>query len=369
MSVQPQVPEGTIASNDITREELQLATRNHGMPLEALRYDITPTGLHYLLIHYDIPHIDPAAWSLELGGAVARPTRYTLEDLQAREVVTRPVTMECAGNGRARLSPRAQSQPWLLEAVGTGMWTGTPLWPLLEEAGLQPDVVDIVFTGLDRGREGGVEQQYERSLTPDQARDDGALLVYHLNGAALPPQHGFPLRLLVPGWYGMASVKWLGRITASTEPFTGYQQARAYRYRDEPEEDGEPVTRIQVRSLMIPPGIPDFLTRQRHLTAGPVMLEGRAWSGCGAISRVEVSVDGGEHWTEAEVDDPVASYAWQAWRWRWDATPGTYELVCRAGDTSRYRQPLEHRWNLGGYADNTVQRLAVVVTAGADADS
>ena len=367
MSVQPQVPEGTLATNEITREELQLATRNHGMPLEALRYDVTPTGLHYLLIHYDIPHVDPTTWSLEVDGAVARPARYTLEDLRSREVVTRPATMECAGNGRARLSPRALSQPWLLEAVGTGMWSGTPLWPLLEEAGLASDVVDIVFTGLDRGREGGIEQHYQRSLTLDQARDDGALLVYELNGAPLPPQHGFPLRLLVPGWYGMTNVKWLGRITASREPFTGYQQTRSYRYRDEPDEVGEPVTRIQVRSLMIPPGVPDFFTRERHVTGGSVLLEGRAWSGAGAITRVEVSVDGGEHWDEAEVDAPVDDYVWQAWRWQWDATEGTYELVCRAGDAARFRQPLEHRWNLGGYADNTVQRLRVVVTDGGDA--
>ena len=366
MSVEPQGPAGTVASDQITPEELQLATRNHGMPLEAMRHEVTPVGLHYLLIHYDIPHIHQVAWSLEVDGAVARPIRYTLEDLRAREAVTRRVTMECAGNGRARLSPRALSQPWLLEAVGTGRWTGTPLWPLLEEAGPQSDVIDIVFTGLDRGVEGGIEQQYQRSLTLEQAREDEALLVYELNGAPLPPQHGFPLRLVVPGWYGMASVKWLGQITASTEPFVGYQQVRAYRYRDEPGDDGEPVDRIRVRSLMTPPGIPDFFTRQRYLPAGPVTLEGRAWSGYGAVSRVEVSVDGGEHWSFAELDDPVTKHAWQAWRWRWDATPGTHELVCRAGDTAGYRQPLDHRWNLGGYAVNTVQRMTVMVTGDAD---
>jgi DMSO/TMAO reductase YedYZ molybdopterin-dependent catalytic subunit len=336
------------------------------MPLEAMRHEVTPVGLHYLLIHYDIPHIHQVAWSLEVDGAVARPIRYTLEDLRAREAVTRRVTMECAGNGRARLSPRPLSQPWLLEAVGTGRWTGTPLWPLLEEAGLSADVAAIVFTGLDRGVEGGIEQQYQRSLTLEQARNAEALLVYDLNDAPLPPQHGFPLRLMVPGWYGMASVKWLGRITASTEPFAGYYQARSYRYRDEPDDDGEPVERMHVRSLMIPPGVPDFFTRQRHLKAGPVTLEGRAWSGHGAVSRVEVSVDGGERWNFAELDDPVEEHAWQAWRWRWDAPPGTHELVCRAGDTAGHRQPLDHRWNLGGYAVNTVQRITVVVTGDAD---
>ena len=362
MSADAQVPAGTVSSADITREELQLAVRNHGMPLEAMRHDITPVGLHYLLIHYDIPVVDPGSWMLDIGGAVDRAVRVRLDDLRARDAVTRPVTMECAGNGRARLTPRALSQPWLLEAVGTGAWTGTPLWPLLEEAGLHRDVVDIVFTGLDHGVEGGIEQHYERSLTPDQARDGEVLLVYELNGAPLPPQHGFPVRLLVPGWYGMASVKWLTRITAVTEPFAGYQQARAYRYRAEPDDDGEPVRRIAVRSLMVPPGIPDFYTRQRYLRPGAVTLEGRAWSGHGPVTDVDVSTDGGEHWTAADLSEPVARHAWQAWRLTWDARPGTHELVCRATDAAGNAQPLEHRWNLGGYAVNTVHRVPVVVT-------
>lgn len=362
MTADALVPPGTTAAIDLTREELQLAARNHGMPLETMRFDITPVGLHYLLIHYDIPQVDPAQWTLEVAGAVERPAVYTLDDLRARDAVTHPVTMECAGNGRARLNPRALSQPWLLEAIGTGEWTGTPLWPLLEEAGLTSDVVDIVFTGLDRGVEAGVEQRYERSLTPEQVRDGEVLLVYGLNGAPLPPQHGFPLRLLVPGWYGMASVKWLSHITASTDPFTGYQQTRAYRYRADADDVGEPVTRIQVRSLMVPPGIPDFFTRQRYVQPGPVLLEGRAWSGSGDIDRVEISVDDGEQWVAAELEKPMGRYAWQGWRLRWQAVPGTHVLVCRATDTAGNSQPLDHRWNLGGYAVNTVHRVPVVVT-------
>ena len=120
----------------ISQEELQLAARNHGMPLEALRWDVTPVGLHYLLIHYDIPVVDPAAWRLEVGGRVERELSLSLEDLRARPAVTRAVTMECAGNGRARLEPHVVSQPWLLEAVGNAEWTGVPVAALLEEAGL-----------------------------------------------------------------------------------------------------------------------------------------------------------------------------------------------------------------------------------------
>src|SRR5881398_475623 len=133
----------------IGRDELALATRNHGLPLEALRYDVTPPGLHYVLTHYDIPAVDPGSWRLEIGGAVARPVSLSLEELVRRPQVTSRVLLECAGNGRARLEPRPVSQPWLLEAVGTAEWTGTPLRALLDEAGLGDDAIEILFTGLD----------------------------------------------------------------------------------------------------------------------------------------------------------------------------------------------------------------------------
>ena len=352
----------------ISLEELQLAARNHGMPLEALRYEITPVGLHYLLIHYDIPAVDPGRWRLRLDGRVARPRSLTLEELRARPSVTRPVTMECAGNGRARLSPRAISQPWLTEAVGTAEWTGVPLAALLADAGVAGDAVEVVFTGLDRGVEGGVEQRYQRSLALAEARREEVLLAWAVNGQPLPPQHGFPLRLLVPGWYGMTSVKWLERITVSAEPFDGYQQARAYRWRSDPDEPGEPVTRIVPRSLMVPPGIPDFLTRRRFVPLGPCRLEGRAWSGWGPIVRVEVSADGGRSWAAAELADPPAPNAWQAWSYTWEPPgPGEYGLCCRAADATGREQPTTPRWNLGGYADNDVQRVPVTVP-GDDAD-
>ena len=146
---------GPVSTEGITPEELRLAARNHGLPLEALSYPITPAGLHYLLIHYDIPVVEPQAFRLELGGAVSRPMSVSLDDLRARERVTMPVTFECAGNGRALLEPRPLSQPWLTEAVGTAEWGGTPLWPLLEEAGVADGAVEVLFTGLDRGVEGG----------------------------------------------------------------------------------------------------------------------------------------------------------------------------------------------------------------------
>jgi sulfane dehydrogenase subunit SoxC len=349
----------------ISLEELQLAARNHGMPLEALRHEITPLGLHYLLTHYDIPVVDAGSWELAVGGRVQRELSLSLEDLQARETVTMPITMECAGNGRARLSPRPLSQPWLVEAVGTAEWTGTPLRGLLEEAGIADGAVEVLFTGLDRGVEGGVEQRYERSLTLAEALGEDVLLAYEMGAEPLPPQHGFPLRLVVPGWYGMTNVKWLERITVLDEPFQGYQQARGYRFRQQDDEEGEPVSRMVPRSLMVPPGIPDFMTRERTVEPGRCTVRGRAWSGLGSIERVEVSDDGGGSWSEARLGPLPSRWAWRSWEWNWDPSePGAYELCCRATDVSGNTQPLVAPWNLGGYANNEVQRVPVLVSAG-----
>ena len=346
----------------ITLDELRLAARNHAMPLEALRWPITPVGLHYLLVHYDVPLVDPAAWRLEVGGAVERPLTFTLDDLRARPRVELTATMECAGNGRSLLEPRPISQPWLTEAVGTARWTGVVLAEVLEEAAPEARAVDVVFAGLDRGIEGEVEQRYERSLPLAEALESGAVLAYEMNGAPLPPQHGFPLRLVVPGWYGMTNVKWLAAITVTTEPFTGYQVESGYRIRQTEEEEGRPVTRMRPRSLMVPPGIPDFATRDRVVDAGPVPLEGRAWSGRAPVERVEVSVDGGATWADAVLEDePAGPWAWRGWTFGWDAEPGEHVLCCRATDGTGDVQPLEPEWNLGGYENNAVQRVPVTV--------
>jgi DMSO/TMAO reductase YedYZ molybdopterin-dependent catalytic subunit len=349
----------------ISLEELQLAARNHGTPLEILREPITPIGLHYLLIHYDIPEVDPGTWRLTVDGLVATELSLDLDAIRALPAHEVVATMECAGNGRARLEPRPVSQPWLLEAVGTGRWRGARLRDVLEQAGVDPGAVEVLFTGLDRGIENDEVQFFQRSLTLADARPPEVLLAYELNGVPLPPQHGFPLRLLVPGWYGMTSVKWLTRITLLDEPFTGYQQARGYRLRQNDEDDGEPLSRIYPRALMVPPGIPDFMTRERTVTAGPVTVEGRAWSGHAPIAAVELSVDGGATWQDARLDPPeLGPWAWRRWSSDWDAGPGRHVLACRARDAAGNAQASEPRWNVGGYANNEVQRVVVTVTPG-----
>ena len=332
-------------------EEVQLAIRNRGMPLEALRYPITPTGLHYLLVHYDIPEVDADIWRLWLGGRVAQPLSLSLDDLRRRPAQTLAVTMECAGNGRGQMSPRRISHPWMGDAIGTAEWTGTPLRGLLEEAGLRPEAVELVFTGLDRGIEARQVQAYQRSLSLDDANRPEVLLAYAMNGEPLQPQHGYPLRLIVPGWYGMTSVKWLDQIEAVAGPFQGFQMAHAYRYAPSAEMVGEPVNLIKVRALMAPPGIPDFMTRARLVPAGR-----------GSVTRVEVSADGGGTWAEAEVGEHLSPFAWADWSFEWDAQPGTVTLCVRATDAAGNVQPLETEWNYGGYGNNAVQKVSVIVS-------
>ena len=348
------------ADEGIGKDELGLAARNHGMPLEAMRWDVTPTGMHYLLTHYDIPAVDEQSWRLDVSGLVDVGLSLSLDDLRNRPSISHTVTMECAGNGRARLLPRPVSQPWLHEAVGTMRWTGTPLAGLLREARLEPRATDVIFTSLDHGVERGVEQSYQRGLSLDDALREEVLLAYECNSAPLPPQHGFPLRLVVPGWYGMTSVKWLSSIEVVDAPFDGYQM-RAYRLRQESGEPGEALSRIEPRALLVPPGSPDFMSRQRFLRAGPVLLEGRAWSGWGDVTSVEVSTDGGQTWRAADLEPPVGPHAWRRWTLGWEPTAGEYVVTARAADATGRSQPSEQPWNRGGFANTTAQRVKVLV--------
>ena len=349
----------------IGRDELALATRNHGLPLEAMRHDLTPPGLHYVLTHYDIPYVpEDTPWRLAIGGTVRRPLTLTPADLRTFPQVTTRVTLECAGNGRALLTPRPVSQPWLVEAVGTAEWTGVPLRLLLAETGVEAGAVDVVCTGADHGVERGVEQDYQRALPLEVATGDDpeVLVAYAMNGSPLPPQHGRPLRLIVPGWYGMAHVKWLRSVTVSDTPFDGFQQSVAYRLRRTADEPGEPVTRIAPRALLVPPGFPDFMSRTRMLRPGPVTLEGRAWSGHAPVSAVEVSTDGGASWEPADLGPVVPGHrwAWRSWRRAWTAVPGEHDLAARATDAAGHIQPTGPCWNRGGFANNAVRPVRVV---------
>lgn len=342
-----------------TLEEVALAARNGGMPLEALRHEVTPAGLHYSLIHFDIPHAEAHSWRLAVGGLVERPLSLSLQDLRGMRTSTLRVTLECAGNGRAQMSPRYPSVPWVEDGVSTAEWTGVPLREVLGAAGLRARGREIVFHGADRGIDRNVEHSFSRSLARVEALHEDVLLAWAMNGDALPPRHGFPLRLVVPRWYGMASVKWLERIEVSDQPFDGVQQALSYHFRSSPGERGVPCRLMRVNALLAPPGVPDFYTRRRVLGAGRVGIVGRAWSGEAPIAKVEFAVDGA--WRDAELDAPAGTYAWRGWRATWDARPGDHELSCRATDAAGNLQPLDPSWDLTGFGNNAVQRVAVRV--------
>lgn len=346
--------------NLYSEDERRLANRNSGILLETLRHDITPTGTHYLLIHFDVPHLETNSHRLTFGTGFDAPYSLSMDEIRALPSVTMPVTLECAGNGRSRVSPRSHSMPWGVEAVGTSAWTGTPLAPLIERAQPGADTLDFVFTGADRGFDKGHEHAYGRSLTPRELADLDVLLVYEMNGQPLLPQHGAPLRIVVPGWYGMASVKWLTTIEAWPRRYDGFQQVQTYRYRNHSDDPGHPVTTIRVKSLMVPPGLPDWGSRLRYLKAGPVRVQGKAWSGGGVpIDRVEFGVDG--QWQDAKVLPARNRYAWSSWQIDWQATPGAHILQCRATDANGETQPLEAPWDAAGFGNNMVQEVGVYV--------
>jgi len=352
-----------------TKKEVDLAYRCHGMHLEGLTYPITPTGMHYLLIHYDIPQIDINTYELKIKGLVNKPLSFTMDEIKKHPQVSIPVTLECAGNGRNTMTPRYYTHvPWGLQAMGTSMWTGTPLKNIIADCGgVKSDAKELLFTGHDKGIQGHEVQYFQRCLKIEEALRDEVILAWEMNGQPLTPQHGFPLRLIVPGWYGMTSVKWLDNIEAISEPFNGHQML-AYSYVTDPKDPvGERMNLLKVRSLMIPPGFPDFFTRSRVLVEGSTNLRGRAWSGKKSITKVEVSTDKGKTWNEAILEKSIGAYAWIGWSYNWNATKGKYTLMVRATDSEGNIQPEEQAWNSYGMANTSIQRVDVTVVTAKEA--
>lgn len=354
------ITRGNTQDDRFSREELTLANRNSGLLLELLNCDITPTGAHYLLNHFDVPVLDKTNHSLSFAGGFENPYSLLLDDIKSLDKITQPVTLECAGNGRAGLQPRSSSMPWMYEAVGTYEWTGTLLKPLIEKAAPKNNVVEISFSGADKGFDAAIEHNYARSLTLEQLEELGVMLVYEMNGQDLLPQHGAPLRIVVPGWYGMASVKWLFKIEALTSAFEGFQQVGTYHFKSDDEDNGQPVQDIRVKSLMMPPGVPDWYSRKRLVDEGPVSLIGRAWSGGGrVIKKVEVEIDG--VWQQAKLSKQIGPFAWVKWQFEWMATSGEHCLRCRATDSEGHVQPLSPSWDLSGFGNNMVHEVTVEV--------
>jgi DMSO/TMAO reductase YedYZ molybdopterin-dependent catalytic subunit len=328
---------------------------NAETPVEALREPVTPTSLHYVRSNFSLPD-HPG--TLTVGGAVERPLTLTIDELRAMPATTLTVTLECAGNGRIGLMPLPTGEPWAGNAVGTARWTGVPLHRILEEAAPRADGVEVSFEGADHGPyKGGPDISFARALALDRALDptNEILIVWAMNDELLTPDHGAPLRLLVPGWYGMASVKWLARIIVLTEPYVGQFQTTSYQF-EWPDRAREPVTAMRPRALFTHPAAGDVLPRGRYT------VRGKAWSGAGPITAVDVSIDGAGEWLPAELAPPTGPYQWQEWSFMWaGADPGRHVLRARATDATGTTQPDAPAWNRLGYGNNAVQVLMIDV--------
>jgi DMSO/TMAO reductase YedYZ molybdopterin-dependent catalytic subunit len=351
------------SSDLVSYEEVVLAFRCHGMHLEALRFPITPLGQHFVLIHFDVPYFTTVDnYAFTIGGRVRNPMTVTLADLKKRPTVKQPTILECAGTGRSYAHPRAIYVPWSTEPMGVYEYTGTPLKPLLDEAGLLDDAVEIVFTGADEGIDLGVRHHFERALSVKEAMADGVILAWEANGQPLLPHHGFPLRLIVPTWYGMTSVKYLQRITVIDHTFQGVEQKQVYRDTFGSSDSGRPIQKKAVRSAMMPPGIPDAISRHRFVSRGPTQLVGKAWTGTGRIVRVEVSTDDRRTWRPATLEPAVGPFAWTPWTFTWNANRrGEHIVSSRATDSAGNVQPIRDFWNQQGMAQNGVERIGVMV--------
>ena len=342
-------------------DELRLASRNHAMPMELLREELTPPGLHYVLTHYDIPAVDPFTWSLAVDGEVQRPA---VPEPGRSPVDAAPAPCGSPSSARATAASachRARSaSPGSTAPSARRSGRACRCGTSSSDAAPTDRAVDVVFTGHDHGFERGVEQDYARGLTLADATTEDVLVAYAMNGSPLPLQHGFPVRLVVPGWYGMAHVKWLRSITVIDHTFDGYQNL-AYRLRQEADDEGVPVTRIEPRALLMPPGDPDFMSRDRVMRPGAVRLRGRAWSGWAPVERVEVSTDGGSTWSEAELTPHEHRWAWREFSLLWQAVPGEHLLRVRAHDASGRIQATEPAWSRGGFANTADQPIKVYV--------
>ncbi|MBV9300714.1 MAG: sulfite oxidase [Acidobacteriaceae bacterium] len=346
----------------IVREKEPLNVESPACVLDSF---LTPNDLFFIRNHFPIPRLNPESYRLRVDGAVADPLRISYEELRAMPSRTSTVTLECAGNGRSFLQPRKSGVPWELGAIGTAEWTGVPLAHLLRRAGVDDGAVAVFVEGADRGEptndpKPDGEIAFARTLPIEKAQEPDVLLAYRMNARDLTPEHGFPVRAIVPGYYGMASVKWITHIEVLREWPRGYWETSEYSYWDAAE--GRPIVRpldkIRVKSAIVRP--------RMHEIVRPNMgyrVTGAAWSGTSEIAKVELSVDGGETWNVARLLDASRRYAWRRWEYEW-RTPAQSRmcvLLSRARDSTGATQPDHHDANYGSYAINYTLPVEVFV--------
>lgn len=343
----------------------QAAPENLESDFGALSEFVTPTDQHYVRSHFAVPQVDVAAWTLQVRGAVGQPLTLTLEQLRALPKTSKVVTLECAGNGRTYLTPAVGGVQWDRGAVSTAEWTGVRLADLLAKAGVATDATRVAFEGLDRGEVKNTPLPagpitYHRSISIDEAKARDALVAYAINGQPLPAAHGAPARLIVPGCYGMASVKWLSSVEAVKGEFGSYWESTDYAYWDR--SSGRPLRRplmgLQVKSSIARPSPNGQVTR-----GAATEIVGAAWSD-GTVTRVEVSTDGGATWRDAEFIDPQSAVTWRRWRLKWQVPAAGSEavLMARATDARGRTQPMTRNNDYGTYVIHHVVPVTVKIT-------
>ncbi len=317
---------------------------NLEFPFASLDSFLVPNDRFYVRSHFTVPRLEVSSWRMEVAGAVDQPFRIGLDDLKTMPSRTITAMLECSGNGRVHLVPKAKGILWDSGAVGNAEWTGVPLATLLDRAGLKEGALEVVLEGADKGR---VEEEpkspgeihFARSVPLEKARRD-VLLAYRMNGEDLSPEHGSPLRAIVPGWYGMASIKWLNRILVADRPFAGYFQTLDYSYFER--RDGlpslVPTGENEVKAQVARPARHEAIAKDTDYR-----VHGAAWAGESEVSQVEVSTDGGKSWAVAKLVGEPIPHAWRLWEWTWK-TPrqvGPLTLMARATDRRGRVQPMK----------------------------
>jgi DMSO/TMAO reductase YedYZ molybdopterin-dependent catalytic subunit len=320
---------------------------NAETPRAALQQRLTPNDAFFVRDHFDRPRLNVEAYVLPVTGAVQRMKGFTLAQLERLPQQRATCVLECAGNGRSRMVPVPGGVPWGDRAVGCATWEGPALRDVLRPAGPLPAALEVLARGADLGLEGGSVMHFERSLPLAVAQGEGPLLALRMNGQPLPEAHGAPVRLVVPGWYGVASVKWLTELRVLDKPFTGWFQRQRYVW-----DDGSVVGPMRPKSLLLSP------VEGAEVPAGLLQVHGKAWGGQGGVARVEVRVDE-QAWQEALLREESGPWGWCAWSHAVDLPAGEHVLTARAWDAQGQAQPLEPVANRLGYGYNTALRVRV----------
>jgi DMSO/TMAO reductase YedYZ molybdopterin-dependent catalytic subunit len=316
--------------------------------------------LFYVRNHFPVPTINVAGWSLSVEQHVGKALKLTYDDLKRFPSKTVTATLECAGNGRSFLDPKKKGVQWGIGAAGNARWTGVTVAEVLRRAEIKSGAVDIVFVGADRGKKDDDEFQFMRSVPLEKAMDQDVLLAYEMNGQPLPVNHGFPLRAIVPSWFGVASVKWLERIIVSDKRFLTAFQSIDYSIWDR--RTGvprmEPITLLQVKSVIASPAAGETLGANMQTT-----ISGAAWSGAADVTKVEVSTDNGRTWNSADLLDPAAKGVWRRWKYTWKtpAQPGEVKLLSRATDSAGNQQPTQRDDDRKNYLINHLVPVVVEI--------